>query len=133
LQPQIQFIRIQPNAIEEFAPFQIEIGFRDGDGDLGGVLQAGDSVAYNLYVQDTRPGYPLPEGGFDGIFRFTLPNLTPESRNPSIQGEIKIDLSDIAILHPDSSLEHVRFKIWLFDRAGNRSNNIITDPLLIQR
>lgn len=131
--PRIQFISIQPVVIKEFDPFTIRISFQDGDGDLGGILRTGDSTSYNLYIQDTRSGYPLPDGGFDGIFRYTLPDLTPESRNPSIQGEITVDLADIGIIHPDSLEEHVQFRIWVFDRAGNQSNKIYTDPLLIQR
>ena len=133
VEPYIEFRSIKPKEIREFDPFTIEIGFQDGDGDLGGAIQGGDSAAFNLYVQDLREGYPLPDGGFDGIFRFTLPNLTPESRNPSIQGEIVIDMADIAVIHPDSSKEHARFRIWVFDRAGNRSNDVVTDPILIVR
>lgn len=133
VEPYIEFRAIKPQTINEFDPFTIEISFQDGDGDLGGTLEGGDSSAFNLYVQDLRSGYPLPDGGFDGVFRYTLPNLTPESRNPSIQGEILIDMSDIGVINSDSLEEHAIFRIWVFDRAGNRSNDVITDPILITR
>jgi len=132
LTPTIEFISISPEEVEEFGPFVLELSFQDGDGDLGGTSE-GQSTPFNLFLQDLRAGYPLPDGGFDGLFKYSLPDLTPDSRNPSIQGEIKIDLGDIGIIHPDSLKESARFEIWILDRAGNKSNVVVSEPLVINR
>ena len=60
-----------------------------------------------------------------------MPNLTPVSRHPSIQGEITIKLESMLRLDPESPGEEVVFTVYIVDRAGHISNKVETTPILV--
>lgn len=106
--------------------FKITIHFQDGDGDIGYL----NDPLNNLWVVDTRTDVPdsLRSVGF------SIPSLTPETKNPSIQGEIEISLltpPSIKFFNPNSNETEVIFDVYLVDRKGNRSNTVQTDPVTI--
>jgi hypothetical protein len=127
IEPEIEFISITPDAAQEFEDeLTITIHFQDGDGDLG---YETDPVA-NLFIRDMR--VDIPDSVRD--YTFSIPNLTPDTRKPSIQGPISVRL--LCPVHSSwftlgSTENEVRFEVYIVDRAGHVSNTITTTPITI--
>jgi hypothetical protein len=122
-EPEITFVSITPSVAKEFTADQIELTFRyqDGDGDLG---YLGDPVN-NLFLIDKRAAFANNAGRFTS---FSFPSLTPKTRKPSIQGEIKV----LLITPPfEASQEPLVYDVYITDRAGNLSNIVQTSPITI--
>ncbi|MDW8334835.1 MAG: hypothetical protein RMM53_11515 [Bacteroidia bacterium] len=120
-------LRVEPDA--QIPELKITVKFRDGDGDLGG--DAGGFV-----MQDLRPGLPVVvfRDTYDGRLPYALPNLTPATRPPSIQGSITVTYSGyIPIIERDSSEEDLIFDIYVRDRAGHVSPKVRTSPVRLIR
>jgi hypothetical protein len=115
----------------------IKIDFEDGDGDIGLGLgdsafpfRLGDPYYYNLfaeYLQHVNGAYsPLVIGADTTNYNDRIPNLTPESRNKSINGTITIKMTPITgITSPDS----VILNIYVVDRAQHKSNIVSTGAI----
>lgn len=125
--PEIEFLEITPTEIQQLnGELTISIHFQDGDGDLGD----NNSEITNLYVVDTRAVLDtFPPLGF------SIPNLTPDTKNPSIQGTISIQVPAPPLTRfltgTGPTEEPTTFRIWMYDRSGKVSNEILTDPILI--
>ena len=87
-EPEITFVSITPSEAKQFTADQIELTFRyqDGDGDLG---YQGDPVN-NLFIVDKRAAFANNPGR---ITAFAFSSLTPTTRKPSIQGQMKVLLT----------------------------------------
>ena len=123
--PKIAFIDIQPREVVQLRDsILITFRFQDGDGDLGRDPNSDNpNDNSNLILLDSRFG----EGRITELQAsnvYTLPNLTPQARNPSIQGEITINLPPTAIIPPRFGDDSVRYQIKLYDRAGNLATPI---------
>jgi hypothetical protein len=122
--PAIEFVDIQPREVKQFTDSMVvTIRFTDGDGDLGD-----QGVEKNMIIVDQRSTL-TPE---QATLEYTVPNLTPDARNPSIQGLIYIEVAPTAIT-PGRNIpsEQTSFSIRLFDRAGHASNVVLTDEITI--
>jgi hypothetical protein len=112
-EPRIEFMRIWPDTVREYEDsIFILFRFQDGDGDLG-ALSTGD---LNLSLIDSRISNGLTEE--QATNRFSIPNLTPDTRIQSIQGEITVKMPFTIVL-PPLMQQDIRFQIKLWDRAGN--------------
>lgn len=132
--PEISFINISPQSVSNTNPnaeFIITIHFQDGDGDLGS-FDTGEN-SENLFIKDTRENIPEE-------FRtesFTIPDLSPDTRKPSIQGTIEIAIEVPPQLSKNfppfigPGSEEVFYEIYLMDRAGHHSNIITTSAITI--
>lgn len=135
LEPAIEFVSVSPGTVFEFGAFDVKIRYQDGDGDLG--YTAPDSSTFDLVLRDQREGLPVERRigeeirVYDGILRFQLPYLTPEARQPSIQGEITITVEGVILLDPFAESEELVFDVQIYDRAGNGSNVVQTSPVTI--
>ncbi len=125
--PKIEFLSISKTEVKEFEDIDIVIKYQDGDGDIGNEIS--DSLNYDLFLLDQRPGLPTPF--YDGIIRYNLPNLTTETRKPSIQGTIKINVQGLVRLNPLLARENCAFGIYLKDRAGHHSDTVFTPKFVI--
>lgn len=133
LTPEIEFVSISPDMISQDSVngITIIIKFKDGDGDLG-AINTSDSPP-NLFVKDMRP--EVADSNY--IFEYTMPNLTPETRKPSIQGTIEVTMDSPQLTKnfippfdgPDQ--EEALFEVYILDRAGNQSNTILTSAILL--
>lgn len=123
--PEIEFVSITPKVATQFTADEIRLTFnyQDGDGDLG---YEGDAVN-NLVVTDTRQAFA---GNPGRISYYSFKSLTPETRKPSIQGQITITMLT-PIYEP--SEEPLVFEVYITDRAGHKSNVIRTTPITIQQ
>lgn len=121
-EPQIEYLDIQPRVVKHLQDsIVITFRFQDGDGNLG--VEEGEED-FNLLIIDSRINdavAPLTEA--QATTRYTLPNLTPDARNPSIQGDITIKL-DFTANKPGQTEEDVRYQIKLIDRDGNEATPI---------
>lgn len=128
LTPEIEFVSITPDEALQFQDeITLTIHFQDGDGNLG---YEGDDPVNNLFVTDTRVDIP------DSVrtLGYSIPTLTPNTRKPSIQGEIEVKIlapPSAKFYNPNSTETQVVFEIYLVDRAGNISNTILADPVTI--
>ncbi len=124
-QPKISFVSITPEVATAFTAdeIQVTIHYEDGDGDLGYV---GDPVN-NLFLTDMRAAFVGNPGRVSG---FSFESLTPDTKNPSIQGDITVTLTTPPY---DVAEEPLKFEIYLVDRAGHESNRITTTGISIQQ
>lgn len=125
--PDIEFLSIDKTEVKEFEDFNITIRYRDGDGDLGNEVSTTDN--YDLFLLDKRAGVPTPL--YDGILRYNLPDLTTETRKPSIQGTITINVQGIVRINTLLAREKAKFGIYIKDRAGNVSDTVYTPEFFI--
>lgn len=118
--PQLELISIGPKQLVEFQDsVLIRLRYSDGDGDLGGVHPDSN----NLFVLDSR---------IDLTYAYRIQELVPDSALVPIQGTLEVVLNGLFLVE-DSISEQVRFKIYAKDKAGNRSNTVETESVLLQR
>lgn len=137
-EPKIEYLDIQPRTVRHLQDsIVITFRFQDGDGNLGAEEGEDD---FNLLIIDSRindPVAPLTEA--QATNRYTLPSLTPDARNPSIQGDITVKL-DFTANKPGETEEDIRYQIKLIDRDGNEAapidgetNAVYTDYIKVIR
>lgn len=134
VEPQIEFVSISPAVIKDnVTSFDITIKYKDGDGDLGYEDKyASERTGADLVLLDLRPEVADPNDEYDGIWEYNLPNLTPESRNLSIQGEITLNFPALPLkLDPLKPEEKLSFDVYVIDRAGHKSNVITTSEITV--
>ncbi len=137
LEPQIEVLSVTPDSLcnnfgidgcGDEQNLTLTLSYTDGDGDLGSDDDQ-DTTNVNFFMQDLRENHP---DNFDGIIVGTMPSLTAEARNPSIQGEIQFSLPvGLVNYNTDGSYDSTRFAIWITDRAGNQSNVDTSDWVYI--
>lgn len=128
-EPKIQFVFLEPSEIKALSgAFNIEIKYQDGDGDLG----TDNADEKNFFVIDNRNNLP------DSVrtFSYSLPNLSSNARNPSIQGTIKVKVplalsSSFFYPYPLPVKEVTDFSVYIVDRKGNKSNVLVTSKVTI--
>lgn len=122
IEPRIEFLDIQPKVVRQYQDsIVIRFRFQDGDGDLGALESDSNSAPINLRLIDSRVGNGLTE--VQATSTYTIPNLTPNVKNPSIQGEIEVKM-DFTIVLPGFEEQEVRYQIKFEDRAGNLATPI---------
>ncbi|MEY3442369.1 MAG: hypothetical protein RLZZ519_650 [Bacteroidota bacterium] len=124
-EPEISFVSITPTAATQFTADEISltIHYQDGDGDLG---YEGDPTN-NLFIEDMRAAYAGDSARFSA---FPFESLTPDTRKPSIQGEISVLLTTPPW---EPTQEPLTYRVYIVDRAGNVSNRILTTPITVQQ
>jgi hypothetical protein len=119
----------------------LQINFTDGDGDIGYPSQD-VSAPPNLWIKylyfDTAGTkkyigiYNIADSAtFDSVyFVYNIPYITPAGKDKALNGVIQIAMTSW-YLNPYNSLDSlkVEYEIWLFDRAGHKSN-VITSPVI---
>ena len=128
----------------------LTINYKDGDGDLGlrdeqtePPFDTGSKFHNNLFVKYyesyngefrmTTSG-PFKQDTISYSYRF--PNLTPDSRNKAIEGEISVTIDGIRIASrrfPDRNYNgQIRFEIYIVDRELRQSNTVSSPPISFQ-
>lgn len=119
----------------------LQINFTDGDGDIGYPAQDTSAAANNLWIEylycDTGGtnkfiGFPNPQDTGVVYFFYHVPYITPAGKDKSLKGIIQIAPLSDWFINPYVKLDSlkVEFRIWLFDRAGHKSN-VITTPVIL--
>ena len=126
VEPQIEFESLQPAVVQEFGTLVLTLRYKDGDGDLGG--QPDNQP--DLFLIDLRDSTLFP-AGYDGIIRYNMPKFYERPTPQSIQGTIEVSIPGIIRLNPNAPQEVVQFRVYIVDRAGHLSNEVITTPATI--
>lgn len=116
----------------------LRVNFTDGNGNIGyPSQQTGVNpdfyIVAMVYVNSTKT--------YDSLYTFPylVPDITPTGSDKELNGIIQINLEgaiqnnilDLASEFPAgyANFYDIEFKIWMFDRAGNKSNVLITPPI----
>ncbi len=111
----------------------LRIRFTDGDGDLGMLNNADSSTRSKIYITNIK--YNLAS-----VPR-NIPIIPKKGTTDAISGTIDIKLAgsggvglldESACLLIQKPIDTLTFSIYIQDRAGNKSNVIITPPLLVK-
>ncbi|WP_235295697.1 hypothetical protein [Portibacter marinus] len=136
VEPEIEYIGISKNTLEQNSlntdSLFLTFSFTDGDGDLG---HQPDDTSRNIFIRDLRTG------NFQD--KFKSPYIPEEGIGNGITGDIELLLFTTCCLFPDPSippcsapdqypLDTVIYEIFIKDRAGNESNRIQTEPIIIR-
>lgn len=116
--PAITLVEISQDTIVQFTEqLVITLQYEDGDGDLG----TSDPDVNLIFVHDSRLENPD---------EYYLPPLAPEDASISITGTFDLKLSPTFLLG-NGTEELSSLKVYLFDRAGNKSNELTVGPIII--
>lgn len=116
---------------------ELVMAFTDGDGDFG--LDQPDTLApdfcatcpyhQNLHCEyeELRDGtwtwIPLDPNAGQVPFYYRIPRVTPSGANPALNGTIAVQMPTWHLATPYDSM---RFRLTIWDRALNASNEVIT-------
>jgi hypothetical protein len=112
----------------------LRINFTDGNGDIG-YPQSDANASPNCYIEPTidSSGVFVPIYSSSGflMFPYSIPDITPDGKDKELNGIIQINLEGFVqtfsgLSVPGKDFHEIRFKVWIFDRAGNKSNVLIT-------
>jgi hypothetical protein len=125
---------------------QLIFKFTDGDGDIG--LRTGDTAGiysintpyyYNLYIKTYYKNYLgqyVDTAIFDqqtnqidsGLIRQRIQFIENETKEEYLRGEIIVDLYGY---RQSTKHKNIKYKIFMYDRAKNKSNEIETPELIV--
>lgn len=107
----------------------ISANFTDGDGDLGDE----NENKFNIFLIDNRTGN-LQD-------KFITPYVPPAGASNGISGELQILVYTTCCFFPDNippcesppqyPTDTISYDIYIVDRAGNESNHITTEQIVI--
>lgn len=131
IEPAIEFISMEGNQMVQNSfntdSIRVTFSFTDGDGDLG------DKDSLNIFIRDNRDQFIAS--------KYRLPELPPEGAQRGIRGEITVTIYTTCCIYPDGTppcepsnkypTDTLQYEIFIRDRAGNVSNTITTDPIII--
>lgn len=131
-EPQIEFLSITKNIMDQSSLLGdstlLTFTFQDGDGDLGS-----DSTI-NAFVIDKRDGFEAR--------KYVIPFIPPQGAANGISGEISFALYTSCCIYednyppcstnPNQALDTLIYQIYIEDRAGNQSNLIDTEPIILR-
>jgi hypothetical protein len=117
--PEIQLEELGPEHIValEYSIY-MRISFFESDGDLGENLTSEN----NLFVVDER---------LELAHEFRISNMVPGGAEVPIQGELEWAIPSVFLTNSNGESEFVTYRIYVVDRAGNKSNTITTAPITI--
>lgn len=134
-EPRIQFISLSKDTLQQGIFMQdsltVRFHFEDGDGDIGRGDQEPEN---NIFFIDERTGT------LDNTF--AIPAIPSEGAGNGVEGEVKIvlfstcciynDGTDPCMPHPSIAFDTVQYRIYIKDRAGHQSNEILTTPIILR-
>ncbi len=116
--PEISLIKTSPTTVTSLQePIYFEIEYTDGNGDLG----ENDPDAKNLTLIDTRINIK---------YEYRIKELVPNGANVPITGRLLFSIPNAFITNGETS-QTVEYKIYVTDRAGNKSNEISSGKITI--
>ena len=134
-EPYIEFVSLSKDTLQQ-GIFQedslfVTFHFEDGDGDLGRTDQEPEN---NIFFIDERTGT------LDNTF--AIPTIPEDGAGNGVEGEVKILLFSTCCIYLDGSdpcvpnnqfpLDTVQYRIYIKDRAGHKSNEILTSPIILR-
>jgi hypothetical protein len=135
--PVLTFVALEPTTTEGRA---LVLEFTDGDGDVG--LDSGDTLGvfcptcehhYNLRCEyeELRNGVWTPvelnPAAGQIPFYYRVPRSSPSGSSPAQNGTLSVDMPSWYLSGPFDTL---RFRVKLWDRSLNASNEVLTAPAI---
>lgn len=137
VEPYIEFVSLSKDTLNQ-GIFQndsliVTFHFEDGDGDIGRTSQ---DASNNIFFIDERTGT------LDNTFG--IPEIPEEGAGNGVEGEVRIRLYSTCCLFPPESflnpceasdvypVDTVQYRIYMKDRAGHTSNEIVTSPIILR-
>jgi len=118
--PVISNLTVTPSDVEEFADsVLISFDYADRNGDLGHP----DPNVTTLTVKDSRLEY---------ADQYHVQPLSPHDTEVKIQGRLTVKLNNLFVLG-NSTTEKLQFSVQLRDMAGNMSNLLVSDTVMVTR
>ena len=118
--PEISNLTVTPSDVEEFSDsVLISFDYADRNGDLGHP----DPNVTTLTVKDSRLEY---------ADLYHVQPLSPPDTEVKIQGRLTVKLNSLFVLG-NSSTEKLQFSVQLRDMAGNMSNLLVSDTVMVTR
>ena len=123
--PQIEVMGVarENNGFKDTAA-TVTIYFADGDGDLG-VFDDGTQKENNFIISCFEKKNDVWNFLIDLSAPF--PTITPTGSNKSIDGTIDY----LMPLPPNVSNDTLRYELYIIDRAGNESNKVTTNEIVV--
>lgn len=103
----------------------LTFSFTDGDGDIGSA--PADTFGRDVYARlfESINGV-FVEAPLSAPLEYRVPFLEPRGNNQTLKGDISINI-DYNILQPNDT---IFYQVILEDRAGNRSNEMVTSTVI---
>lgn len=116
--PVITMDAVSATSIHAFTDSLIfTIGYTDGDGDFG--ENAAD--VKNCFVRDNAEGI---------TYAYRIQQLAPSSAAIAIKGRLNVKMDHVAVSGTATSYTKT-FTIYVVDRAGNKSNTVVSAPVTV--
>jgi hypothetical protein len=120
LVPVIEFKECNKYQIKAFDDsLQITISYADFDGDIG----ENNPNIKNLFLTDSRT---------QTVLEYRIKEIIPNKQTANIKGTLNVVIDKIYI-NSSAASEIVSYKIQLVDRAGNKSNEVLTQNITISK
>jgi hypothetical protein len=130
IEPQITFFYMTKNIMRQGYGSEdsvyITLSFTDGDGDLG----SKDSL--NVFITDKRSNKPIEQ-------TYRIPFVPEAGAKNGISGEIRFLMYTTCCLSlepcrlpPPRATDTLVYEIYIKDRAGHKSNMVLTNPIQLQ-
>ena len=116
----------------------VTISFTDGDGDLGN-----NDTLFDIFVKDIR----IPDVPGINPIQYKMPFVPIQGVGNGISGEISILTYNTCCIYPPGTFspcdeseaatsafptDTLIYEIYIKDRAGNESNRVLTNPIILQ-
>jgi hypothetical protein len=119
--PVLTLKSVNHSTIDNYGDLVFTIEYIDGDGNLG----SEDADENVLFVVDDRDN--ITSG-------FHVRPLNPEANTRKIiTGILEVNLDNVILLNDTNQSEQARFTIYMYDQAGNKSNEIVSSAITINR
>ena len=105
------------SVVEYNNAIEVAINYEDHQGDIG----TSDPDEHSLYVTDER---------FIELDGYHIDPLTPDQQSLHVRGSLRVSLRPLFIMGTDST-ETTRLTFELRDRAGNVSNRVMSEEIVI--
>lgn len=135
IEPQIEFISLSKLSMVQNSlntdSIYISLSFTDGDGDIGGMTETQNQ---NIFLIDNRTG--------ESYDKFRIDDIPQQGATNGISGEITLRLYTTCCVFPVDNIDvceapidyptnELTLDIYMIDRAGNMSNTITSDPIIL--
>ncbi|MFT6746547.1 MAG: hypothetical protein ACJAZ2_000888 [Glaciecola sp.] len=121
VEPVLTFESMTPVAVTELVEeIVIKFKYSDNDGNLG---ENDDPDVTNLFITDSRNQV---------VNSFRVKQLAPDNSTIAIEGTLSVTINPLLITD-GSTNEKGTFSIYMNDRAGNKSNVIISSEFTVSK
>ena len=119
--PQLEFVAVSPEQVTEFEDSLVfTVRYRDNNGDLG----ENNPDVKNLFLTDRR---------INLTYEYRIRQLAPSVQSVPITGNLEIVLPTVARTDTLVAQELADFSMYVVDRAGNKSNVVVSTPVRIMK